>query len=125
MICFITNQLSCNFNLIQSFVFFILLISERDLKPFKLYKNRKDGINLYYNGYVYRRKAYFRNSINWVCAKAPYRDANQKLVCCPGRCVTSENGTIKLSKKRHIHEPVFSFELNELDCKFVIDKDIM
>lgn len=54
---------------------------------------------------MYRKKANFRSSINWVCAKAPYRDENNKLISCPGRCVTNEDGEIKLSKKAHNHEP--------------------
>lgn len=83
---------------------------------YKLYKNRKDGINLYCQGYVYRKKANFRSSINWVCAKAPYRDENNKLVSCPGRCVTNEDGEIKLSKKAHNHEP--SVELIQDNISF-------
>lgn len=55
---------------------------------------------------MYRKKAYFRQSINWVCAKAPFRDENNKVIWCPGRCVTNEDGTIHLSKKPHNHLPV-------------------
>lgn len=83
---------------------------------YKLYKNRKDGINLYCAGYVYRKKAHFRSSINWVCAKAPYRDENNKLISCPGRCVTNEDGEIKLSKKAHNHKP--SVELIQNNISF-------
>lgn len=73
---------------------------------YKLYKNRKRGINLFYRGYMYRKKAYFRSSVNWVCAKAPFRDETNKVVWCPGRCVTNEDGSIHLSKKPHNHLPV-------------------
>lgn len=55
---------------------------------------------------MYRKKANFRSSINWVCAKAPCRDENNKVVWCPGRCVTNEEGSIQLSKKPHNHLPV-------------------
>lgn len=62
-------------------------------------------MNLFYDGYVYRKKAKYRNTINWVCAKAPSRDANNRLVLCHGRCVTDEDGFVRLGKRNHNHPP--------------------
>lgn len=88
------------------------------LLEYKLYKNRKDGINLYCDGYVYRKKANYRSSINWVCAKAPYRDETNKLITCPGRCVTNEDGIIKLSKKGHNHEASVELIQDGISCPY-------
>lgn len=68
-------------------------------------RNRKGGINLMYKGFVYRKKATYKNTTNWVCAKAPTRDHNNRLVLCYGRCVTDEKNHIRLSKKGHNHLP--------------------
>ncbi|XP_031625147.1 modifier of mdg4-like isoform X20 [Contarinia nasturtii] len=68
--------------------------------------NRKGGINLLYDGYLYRKKATYRNTTNWVCAKAPTRDSNNRLILCYGRCVTDEGHHVRLSKKGHNHPPV-------------------
>lgn len=72
----------------------------------KFYRNRKGGINLYHDGFIYRRKAKYRNTINWVCSRAPIRDENNRLILCYGRCVTDEDGFLRLSKKGHNHAAV-------------------
>lgn len=59
-----------------------------------------------YKGFVYRKKASYKNTTNWVCAKAPTRDHNNRLVLCYGRCVTDEKNHIRLSKKGHNHLPM-------------------
>lgn len=71
----------------------------------KFVRNRKGGINLIYGGFVYRKKAAYKNTTNWVCAKAPTRDSNNRLVLCYGRCVTDEGNRVRLSKKGHNHPP--------------------
>lgn len=73
------------------------LLDER----YELVTNRKMGINLVYRGYAYRRKASFRNTVNWVCARA---------AACPARVVTNGEGAIKLSRKWHDHGPQSQFD---------------
>lgn len=80
----------------------------------KFFRNRKGGINLFCDGFVYRKKAKFRNTINWVCSKAPVRDGNNRLILCYGRCVTDEDGFVRLSKKGHNHLPV-EIDFNDPD----------
>lgn len=41
-----------------------------------------------------------------MCAKAPTRDHNNRLILCYGRCVTDEKNHIRLSKKEHNHLPM-------------------
>lgn len=72
----------------------------------KFIRNRKNGINLVYKGYVYRKKATYKNTTNWVCAKAATRNHENKLILCYGRCVTDEkNHMLNVSKKGHNHPP--------------------
>lgn len=72
----------------------------------KFIKNRKGGTNLVYRGFIYRKKAEYKNTTNWVCAKAPTRDHNNRLILCYGRCVTDEGNRVRLSKKGHNHPPI-------------------
>lgn len=74
----------------------------------KYYRNRKGGTNLFHDGFVYRKKAKYRNTINWVCAKAPVRDMEHRLVFCHGRCVTDEDGFVRLGKRNHNHPAIDS-----------------
>lgn len=76
----------------------------------KFVRNRKGGINLLCGGFVYRKKAEYKNTTNWVCAKAPTRDSNNRLISCYGRCVTDEGNRVRLSKKGHNHPPT-DFEI--------------
>lgn len=80
----------------------------------KFVRNRKGGINLLYGGFLYRKKAEYKNTTNWVCAKAPTRDTNNRLVLCYGRCVTEGGYCVRLSKKGHNHPPV---DIEILDIK--------
>lgn len=66
----------------------------------EFHRNRRGGMNLVYNGYMYSMERNYQSTINWVCNK----NSNSALKC-PARCVTSNN-TIKLSKKQHNHDPV-------------------
>ncbi|XP_055905413.1 uncharacterized protein LOC129940912, partial [Eupeodes corollae] len=65
--------------------------------------NRRGGLNLIYNGYLYTAERKYNSTVNWVCNK----NSNSQLKC-PARCVTSGNNTIKLSRKQHNHEPVIT-----------------
>lgn len=74
-------------------------------KPYEMVVNRKNGVNLFYQGYVYRRKANFRNSVNWVCSKPQSRDG--RTTFCPARCVTNASGAIKFGRRSHDHAPSY------------------
>lgn len=63
--------------------------------------NRRGGLNLIFNGYLYTAERKYNSTINWVCNK----NSNVNLKC-PARCVTAGNNSIKLSRKLHNHEPV-------------------
>lgn len=86
------------------FLFFVFCLTVR---RGKFVRNRKGGINLLYGGFVYRKKAEYKNTTNWVCAKAPTRGSNNRLILCYGRCVTDESNHVRLSKKEHNHPPEF------------------
>lgn len=92
-------------NQIQQIFRKILIFTVAVAGTYKLIQNRRRGINLFYNGYTYRRKASNRSSTNWVCAKAAIRDSNRKWISCPARCVTKTNGAIKLTGQKHSHPP--------------------
>lgn len=65
--------------------------------------NMKRGKNLKLNGFMYSKEASFKTSTNWVCVKG-----NGKLLTenkCMARCVTRDNGSIKLGKHKHNHPP--------------------
>lgn len=80
---------------------------------YKLFENRKHGINLEYNGYVYRRKISYNNTINWVCSRQPDRTEKHQFMC-PARCITNVSGAIKLGKRLHNHGPVINTERKNL-----------
>ncbi|XP_055385051.1 uncharacterized protein LOC129614473 [Condylostylus longicornis] len=63
--------------------------------------NRRGGLNLIFNGYLYTVERKYNSTINWVCNK----NSNSSLRC-PARCVTAGDNAIKLSQKLHNHEPV-------------------
>lgn len=63
------------------------------------HRNRRGGMNLVYDGYMYTVERKYKTTTNWVCNK--YTNATIK---CPARCVTSYD-TIKLSTKPHNHDP--------------------
>lgn len=66
--------------------------------PYDLLPNRRGGLNLWFNGYVYRKKIEYVNTINWVCLQNN----------CSGRVTTRiNNHKIKESKKIHNHPPKF------------------
>lgn len=75
-------------------------------KPYELVTNRRLGVSLVYLGYVYRRKASFRNTVNWVCSKTQSYSGGRSTFC-PARCVTNSDGAIKLSRRWHDHTPLY------------------
>jgi hypothetical protein len=67
-------------------------------KDFRMVRNRKGGWNLTHNGYTYRKKAEFLNTINWVCSFSAF---------CKGRLVTDSGGFLKkIGKQSHSHRAV-------------------
>lgn len=64
--------------------------------------NRRGGLNLIFNGYLYTSERRYNSTVNWVCNK----NSNLNLKC-PARCVTSGEQSIKLSKKLHNHQPIY------------------
>lgn len=63
--------------------------------------NRRGGINLMCNGYLYTTERKYNKSINWVCNK----NSNSRLRC-PARCITSGKQMIKFGQRLHNHEPI-------------------
>lgn len=59
--------------------------------------------------------------MNWVCAKAPIRDSNNRLILCHGRCVTDEGCYVRLSKKGHNH-PAVDIEITQTDKYELMDE---
>lgn len=86
------------------FQFFTVMIAFEPMYRkvnFKFMTNRRGGMNLAYNGFMYTAERKYKTTTNWVCNK----NSNTTLRC-PARCVTS-NDTIKLSRKEHNHDPVY------------------
>ncbi|XP_055695345.1 modifier of mdg4-like isoform X23 [Lutzomyia longipalpis] len=73
---------------------------------FELVPNRKHGTNLYINGYMYRKKAVFSNTINWICSKAAKKCSKTgKWEFCSARVITNQSGYYKFGKIPHNHDP--------------------
>lgn len=64
------------------------------------HRNRRGGLNLVYDGFMYTVERKYKSTTNWICNK----NSNSTLRC-PARCVTSDN-TIKLGSKAHNHDPI-------------------
>ena len=74
-------------------------------QPTYFLRNQKQGYNLIFHGYMYKKEASFRNTINWICSMG-----NGKRVCenkCSARAIVNVDGHIKLGKKAHNHPPKF------------------
>ncbi|XP_030374919.1 modifier of mdg4-like isoform X11 [Scaptodrosophila lebanonensis] len=68
-------------------------------------RNQKQGYNLIFNGYMYKKEASFRATVNWICS-----DGNGKRLSenkCSARAITKIDGGIKLGKNLHNHVPRF------------------
>lgn len=97
----------------------ILLIVQQG----KFVRNRKGGINLLYDGFLYRKKAEYKNTTNWVCAKATTRDTENRLIMCYGRCVTDKRNRVRLSRKAHNHPPIDIDVYEDLKSDYPYFKD--
>lgn len=66
--------------------------------PYELIPNRRGGLNLWFNGHVYRKKVEYVNTVNWVCLQNS----------CPARVTTKiSDQSLKESKKEHNHPPKY------------------
>ncbi|KRG00195.1 uncharacterized protein Dwil_GK12763, isoform G [Drosophila willistoni] len=72
---------------------------------FYFIRNQKQGYNLIFNGYMYKREASFRNTMNWICSDGNGKRLNENK--CAARAITKADGSIKLGKNAHNHEPRF------------------
>uniref|UniRef100_A0A1B0GN84 FLYWCH-type domain-containing protein n=1 Tax=Phlebotomus papatasi TaxID=29031 RepID=A0A1B0GN84_PHLPP len=54
---------------------------------------------LNFRGYTYKKETTFKTSINWICAE----DKENRNGACNARCVTRQDGAIKLGRRRHNH----------------------
>uniref|UniRef100_A0A1L8DCU2 BTB domain-containing protein n=1 Tax=Nyssomyia neivai TaxID=330878 RepID=A0A1L8DCU2_9DIPT len=73
---------------------------------YELVPNRKHGTNLHLYGYLYRKKAVFSNTINWICSKAAKKCLKTgKWISCSARVITNQSGGFKLGKIPHNHTP--------------------
>ncbi|XP_012159354.1 modifier of mdg4 isoform X11 [Ceratitis capitata] len=71
-------------------------------------RNQKQGYNLIFNGYMYKKEASFRSTINWICSRGNGRRVSDNK--CTARCITKLDGSIKLGKHPHNHSPKFNPE---------------
>lgn len=68
-------------------------------------RNQKCGINLIFNGHVYKKEATFKTTTTWVCSKGNGKRLSQNK--CRARCITSDNDlSLKLGKYGHNHPPI-------------------
>ncbi|XP_039494913.1 modifier of mdg4-like isoform X12 [Drosophila santomea] len=68
-------------------------------------KNQKQGFNLVFNGYMYKKEASFRATVNWICSDGNGKRLNENK--CSARAITKFDGGIKLGKNAHNHPPRF------------------
>ncbi|XP_011198631.2 modifier of mdg4 isoform X10 [Bactrocera dorsalis] len=71
-------------------------------------RNQKQGYNLIFNGFMYKKEASFRSTINWICSRGNGRRVSDNK--CTARCITKWDGSIKLGKHPHNHPPKFTPE---------------
>ncbi|KAH8278536.1 hypothetical protein KR018_004719, partial [Drosophila ironensis] len=69
-------------------------------------RNQKQGFNLIFNGYMYKKEASFRATVNWICSDGNGKRLNENK--CSARAITKFEGGIKLGKNPHNHPPRFS-----------------
>ncbi|XP_023175650.2 modifier of mdg4-like isoform X13 [Drosophila hydei] len=69
-------------------------------------RNQKQGYNLIFNGYMYKKEASFRATINWICSDGNGKRLNENK--CSARAITKFEGGIKLGKNPHNHPPRFT-----------------
>uniref|UniRef100_A0A1A9VHY4 FLYWCH-type domain-containing protein n=1 Tax=Glossina austeni TaxID=7395 RepID=A0A1A9VHY4_GLOAU len=68
--------------------------------------NQKQGYNLIFHGYMYKKEASFRSTVNWICSNGNGKRASDNK--CTARCITKMEGSLKLGKNPHNHPPKFT-----------------
>ncbi|XP_053946037.1 modifier of mdg4 isoform X11 [Anastrepha ludens] len=71
-------------------------------------RNQKQGYNLIFNGFMYKKEASFRSTINWICSSGNGKRVSDNK--CTARCITKWDGSLKLGKHPHNHPPKFTPE---------------
>ncbi|XP_013102006.1 modifier of mdg4 isoform X11 [Stomoxys calcitrans] len=69
-------------------------------------RNQKQGLNLIFRGYMYKKEASFRSTINWICSNGNGKRVSENK--CTARCITKVEGGLKLGKNPHNHPPKFT-----------------
>ncbi|XP_075153031.1 modifier of mdg4-like isoform X11 [Haematobia irritans] len=69
-------------------------------------RNQKQGLNLIFRGYMYKKEASFRSTINWICSNGNGKRVSENK--CTARCITKIEGGLKLGKNPHNHPPKFT-----------------
>lgn len=69
-------------------------------------RNQKQGLNLIFRGYMYKKEASFRSTINWICSNGNGKRRSENK--CTARCITNLEGGLKLGKNAHNHPPKFN-----------------
>ncbi|KAL7727405.1 hypothetical protein ACLKA6_003063 [Drosophila palustris] len=69
-------------------------------------RNQKQGYNLIFNGYMYKKEASFRATVNWICSDGNGKRSTENK--CSARAITKFAGGIKLGKNPHNHPPRFT-----------------
>ncbi|XP_068152136.1 uncharacterized protein pre-mod(mdg4)-K [Drosophila tropicalis] len=68
-------------------------------------RNQKQGYNMIFNGYMYKKEANYSSTINWICSDGNGKRVHQNK--CVARAITKDEGGIKLGKNDHNHPPRF------------------
>ncbi|BFF90422.1 uncharacterized protein DMAD_08950 [Drosophila madeirensis] len=74
--------------------------------PYFFMRNQKQGYNLVFNGYMYKKEASFKYSVNWICSDGNGKRLNENK--CAARAITKTDGGIKLGRNAHNHPPRFT-----------------
>ncbi|XP_067618562.1 FLYWCH-type zinc finger-containing protein 1-like isoform X2 [Eurosta solidaginis] len=74
-------------------------------------RNQKQGYNLIFQGFMYKKEASFRSTINWICSNGNGRRVSDNK--CAARCITNWEGALKLDKD--IYEEVGFLQRNIID----------
>ncbi|XP_058981481.1 modifier of mdg4 isoform X14 [Musca domestica] len=77
-----------------------------DNEVYHYIRNQKQGLNLIFRGYMYKKEASFRSTINWICSNGNGKRVSENK--CTARCITKVEGGLKLGKNPHNHPPKFA-----------------
>lgn len=75
-------------------------------QPIHFILNQKQGFNLIFHGYMYKREASYKTTVNWICSSGNGKRASENK--CAARCITKLKGALKLGKNPHNHPPRFT-----------------